>query len=121
MTIVHEAGHAAAGELLYCYNILEPAYAMPIHGEVRHQVANGGIAVKTGVEPENVILAENGSVVDMSDGVVRLVQECPTRVRMPASTDCATRRGAMTRWARQPSRWETQSIGVPIRLDDTWW
>ena len=74
---VHVSGHAAAGELLYCYNILEPAYAMPIHGEVRHQVANGGIAVKTGVEPENVILAENGSVVDMSDGVVRLVGQIP--------------------------------------------
>ena len=74
---VHVSGHAAQGELLYCYNILEPAYAMPIHGEVRHQVANGGIAVKTGVEPENVILAENGSVVDMSDGVVRLVGQIP--------------------------------------------
>ena len=72
---VHVSGHAAQGELLYCYNILEPAYAMPIHGEVRHQVANGGIAVKTGVEPENVILAENGSVVDMS--VVRLVGQIP--------------------------------------------
>ncbi len=74
---VHVSGHAAQGELLYCYNILEPAYAMPIHGEVRHQVANWGIAVKTDVEPENVILAENGSVVDMSDGVVRLVGQIP--------------------------------------------
>lgn len=74
---VHVSGHAAQGELLYCYNILEPAYAMPIHGEVRHQVANGGIAVKTGVPPENVILAENGSVIDMHDGVVSLVGSVP--------------------------------------------
>ena len=70
---VHVSGHAAAGELLYCYNILEPAYAMPIHGEVRHQVANGGIAVKTGVPPQNVILAENGSVIDMHDAEVSVV------------------------------------------------
>jgi ribonuclease J len=74
---VHVSGHAAQGELLYCYNILEPAYAMPIHGEVRHQVANGAIAVKTGVPPENVILAENGSVIDMHDGEVSLVGSVP--------------------------------------------
>ena len=74
---VHVSGHAAQGELLYCYNILEPAYALPIHGEVRHQVANGGIAVKTGVPPENVILAENGSVIDMHDGEVTLVGSVP--------------------------------------------
>lgn len=74
---VHVSGHAAQGELLYCYNILQPAFAMPIHGEVRHQVANGGIAVKTGVPPENVILAENGSVIDMHDGVVQLVGSVP--------------------------------------------
>ena len=74
---MHVSGHAAQGELLYCYNILEPAYAMPIHGEVRHQVANGAIAVKTGVPAENVILAENGSVIDMHDGVVSLVGSVP--------------------------------------------
>ena len=74
---VHVSGHAAAGELFYCYNILEPAYAMPIHGEVRHQVANGGIAVKTGVPPQNVILAENGSVIDMHDAEVSVVGQVP--------------------------------------------
>ena len=74
---VHVSGHAAAGELLYCYNILEPAYAMPIHGEVRHQVANGGIAVKTRVPPQNVILAENGSVIDMHDAEVSVVGQVP--------------------------------------------
>ena len=74
---VHVSGHAAEGELLYTYNILQPAYAFPIHGEVRHQVANGAIAVKTGVPPENVILAENGSVIDMSDGRSRIVGKLP--------------------------------------------
>ncbi len=74
---VHVSGHAAQGELLYCYNILEPAYAMPIHGEIRHQVANGAIAVKTGVPAENVILAENGSVIDLHDGTASLVGSVP--------------------------------------------
>lgn len=74
---VHVSGHAAEGELLYCYNILEPEYAMPVHGEVRHLVANGAIAVKTGVPAENVILAEDGSVIDMVDGHCSIVGEVP--------------------------------------------
>ncbi|QOQ39035.1 ribonuclease J [Trueperella pecoris] len=74
---VHVSGHAAEGELLYCYNILEPEYAMPVHGEVRHLVANGAIAVRTGVPAENVILAEDGSVIDMVDGKCAIVGEVP--------------------------------------------
>ncbi len=74
---VHVSGHAAEGELLYCYNILEPEYAMPVHGEVRHLVANGAIAVKTGVPAENVLLAEDGSVIDMVDGRCSIVGEVP--------------------------------------------
>lgn len=74
---VHVSGHAAEGELLYVYNILQPAFAMPIHGEVRHLVANARIAVRTGVPAENVIVAENGSVVDMLDGECKLVGSVP--------------------------------------------
>lgn len=76
---VHVSGHAAEGELLYTYNLLQPAYAFPIHGEVRHQVANGAIAVKTGVAPENVIIAENASVIDMCDGDAHIVGSIPFR------------------------------------------
>ena len=76
---VHVSGHAAQGELLYTYNLLQPAYAFPIHGEARHQIANGAIAVKTGVPPENVIIAENASVIDMRDGEVQIVGSIPFR------------------------------------------
>lgn len=48
---VHIFGHATASELLYHYNVLESTYAMPIHDGMRHQVANGGTTVKTGVPP----------------------------------------------------------------------
>ncbi|MFE7631247.1 ribonuclease J [Kocuria sp. NPDC057446] len=69
---VHVSGHAAAGELLYCYNIVEPEYVMPVHGEVRHLVANGRLAEETGVPTDHVLLAENGTVVDMAAGEVRI-------------------------------------------------
>lgn len=70
---VHVSGHAAAGELLYCYNILRPKYVMPVHGEYRHLTANARLAIETGIPEENTVLADNGTVVDMRDGVVRTV------------------------------------------------
>ncbi len=41
--LVHVSGHASAGELLYCYNILRPRNVMPVHGEIRHLVANAAL------------------------------------------------------------------------------
>lgn len=62
---VHVSGHAAAGELLYCYNIVKPRYAMPIHGEWRHLKANAELAIQAGVPRQNTFIAENGIVVDL--------------------------------------------------------
>jgi ribonuclease J len=70
---VHVSGHASAGELLYCYNIVRPRNVMPVHGETRHLVANAELAVKTGVPPERVVIAEDGVVVDLRDGVATIV------------------------------------------------
>ena len=69
---VHVSGHASAGELIYCYNIVQPKNVMPIHGEVRHLVGNGQLAGKTGIDPQNVVLAEDGVTVDLKDGVARV-------------------------------------------------
>ena len=46
---VHVSGHAAAGELLYCYNILKPRNVLPVHGEYRHLMANARLAQDTGI------------------------------------------------------------------------
>lgn len=62
---VHVSGHAAAGELLYCYNIVKPKYVMPIHGEWRHLKANAELAIQSGVPRKNTFIAENGIVVDL--------------------------------------------------------
>ncbi|QAY60794.1 ribonuclease J [Microbacterium protaetiae] len=70
---VHVSGHAAAGELLYCYNIVGPRNVMPIHGEHRHLHANARLAQDTGVPAERTILGENGTVVDLRDGVAKVV------------------------------------------------
>ena len=70
---VHVSGHAAAGELLYCYNILKPKNVMPVHGEYRHLIANGKLAEQTGVPHERVLITEDGWVVDLVDGRAEVV------------------------------------------------
>jgi ribonuclease J len=70
-SLVHVSGHASAGELLCCYNIVKPRNVMPVHGEIRHMRANADLARATGVQ--NVVLAEDGVVVDLIDGVAKIV------------------------------------------------
>jgi len=75
--LVHVSGHAAAGELLYCYNIVKPKNVMPIHGEWRHLRANADLAIKTGVPEARVMLAGDGIVVDLVDGKANIVGAVP--------------------------------------------
>ncbi len=70
---VHVSGHASAGELLYCYNILKPKNVMPVHGEIRHLIANAKLAIATGVPAENTVVCEDGDVVDLAAGQARKV------------------------------------------------
>lgn len=71
--LVHVSGHASAGELLYCYNIVGPRQVMPIHGEYRHLIANAELAIATGVPREKAIITTDGGVVDMRDGQASVV------------------------------------------------
>jgi ribonuclease J len=75
--MVHVSGHAAAGELLYCYNIVKPKHVMPIHGEWRHLRANAELAIKTGVPRDKTIVVDNGIVIDMHDGYVDVAGAVP--------------------------------------------
>jgi len=74
---VHVSGHASAGELVYCYNIVRPGNVMPVHGEWRHLQANADLAIRTGVPKERVVLAEDGVVVDLVDGRAKITGKVP--------------------------------------------
>ena len=71
--MVHVSGHASAGELLYCYNLLKPRNVLPVHGEIRHLIANAELAQRTGVPAERTIVVEDGAVVDLARGKARVV------------------------------------------------
>jgi ribonuclease J len=75
--MVHVSGHAPAGELLYVLNMTRPSNVMPIHGEWRHLRAHAELAVASGVPRENVVLADDGVVVDLLDGKASIVGTIP--------------------------------------------
>jgi len=75
--LVHVSGHASAGELLYVLNLTKPSNFMPIHGEWRHLKANARLAALTGVPEENIVLAEDGVVVDLVDGRASITGAVP--------------------------------------------
>jgi ribonuclease J len=75
--LVHVSGHASAGELLYCYNIVRPKNVLPVHGEIRHLQANAALARATGVPAEHVVVAEDGVVVDLMDGKIEVAGKVP--------------------------------------------
>jgi ribonuclease J len=70
---VHVSGHSAAGELLYCFNVLKPKNVMPVHGEFRHLTACAKLAEQTGVPPERILVGEDGSVIDLANGIAEIV------------------------------------------------
>jgi ribonuclease J len=70
---VHVSGHGHAEEIRTVLAVLRPRNVMPIHGEFRMLAAHARLARDAGVDGDNIVLAENGSVVELADGRVRLV------------------------------------------------
>jgi ribonuclease J len=75
--LVHVSGHAPAGELLYVLNLVRPSNFIPVHGEWRHLKAHAALALATGVPPENIVIAEDGVVVDLVNGQISVVGQVP--------------------------------------------
>ena len=74
---MHVSGHAPAGELRTLLNVAKPRYLMPVHGEWRHLRAHAALAEQTGMTRDQVLLAEDGVVVDLVDGKASIVGSVP--------------------------------------------
>jgi ribonuclease J len=72
---VHVSGHGKAEELRTIIGLVRPKAVMPVHGEFRMLAAHAQIAREGGVPDDRIVLAENGSVVELRDGVPRIVGE----------------------------------------------
>jgi ribonuclease J len=65
-TQAHVSGHAAQEELLLMLNLVRPKYFIPVHGEYRMLATHAGLARKTGVDPQNCLVIENGDVIQFT-------------------------------------------------------
>jgi ribonuclease J len=77
---VHVSGHACAEELRTIISLVRPKAVMPIHGEFRMLAAHAQLAREAGVPASSIVLAENGSVVELSPDGVRIVDQIQTGV-----------------------------------------
>jgi ribonuclease J len=77
---VHVSGHAMQEEIRTLYGLVRPRAVMPIHGEYRMQAANARIAQDAGVPASSIVLAENGSVVELTPEGVRIVDHVESGV-----------------------------------------
>jgi len=75
--LVHVSGHAPAGELLYVLNLVRPSSFIPVHGEWRHLKAHADLAALTGVPQRNIVIAEDGVVVDLAGGQLSVAGMVP--------------------------------------------
>jgi ribonuclease J len=75
--LVHVSGHAPAGELRFLINAVRPRNLMPVHGEWRHLRAHAAIARSTGLPDDRIMLAEDGTVVDLVAGRASVVGRIP--------------------------------------------
>jgi ribonuclease J len=72
---VHTSGHGYAEEIRTIHALLRPRNVMPIHGEFRMLAAQARLAREGGVPADRIVLAENGSVVELSGGTARIVDK----------------------------------------------
>jgi ribonuclease J len=64
---VHATGHAQADEIKTYLSLVQPEWFVPVHGEFRHMVAHARLAQIMGIAPTNVVLCEDGDVIELSD------------------------------------------------------
>ena len=75
---VHVSGHGNAEEIRTVLALLRPRNVMPVHGEFRMLAAQRRLAIDAGVPPERILLAENGTVVELAGGAARIVEQLDT-------------------------------------------
>jgi ribonuclease J len=67
---VHASGHASSEELRLLLTICRPRYFIPVHGEYRHLTAHRDIALSVGMAPENILMVDNGVVVEIDESTM---------------------------------------------------
>ena len=74
---VHVSGHASQEEQKLLFNLVKPKHFIPIHGELRQLKRHAKLAVEVGISEDCVMVVENGQIVELSGGRMRLGERIP--------------------------------------------
>ena len=77
MQDTHVSGHACQEEIKLLYALLRPKYAIPVHGEYRHLLAQAEIAESLGIPKENIFILSSGDVLEITDDDAAVVGQVP--------------------------------------------
>ena len=84
---VHVSGHACAEEIKLIQTLTKPKYYMPLHGEYKHLVKNAKIAQSMGMDKKNIVIAQIGNVVEVSESGVKIIGSVPSGRMMLTVTE----------------------------------
>ncbi|MCQ2449143.1 MAG: ribonuclease J [Clostridia bacterium] len=74
---VHVSGHACQEETKLMMAVTKPKYYIPVHGEQKHLFKNTQVAQSMGIDPKNMVIAENGNVIELSKNGIRITETVP--------------------------------------------
>ncbi|MDO9348610.1 MAG: ribonuclease J, partial [Anaerolineales bacterium] len=74
---IHVSGHASSEEQKLLLNLVRPKYFIPLHGELRHLKRHAALARQVGIPEENIVVVENGQVVELAEGKLSLAERVP--------------------------------------------
>jgi ribonuclease J len=77
LSAVHVSGHASSEEMKLLLNLVKPKYFMPIHGELHQLKRHAALGRQVGIPNENIAIVENGQVVELVDGKLKLGERNP--------------------------------------------
>jgi ribonuclease J len=71
---IHVSGHATRPELKRMIELTKPKFFIPIHGEYRHLVHHADVAEEAGVDPDNIVIATNGDVLELTADSLEIIE-----------------------------------------------
>jgi ribonuclease J len=115
MAQVHVSGHASQEEQKLMLNLVRPKHFVPMHGELRMLKRHSWLAEQVGIAKENIFAVENGNVIELQDGKVRVAERIPGKYVLIKSKSAAESVPATTQPRKMPAQPGTpRSRNVPV-------
>ena len=74
---VHVSGHPCQEELKLIYSLVQPKYAIPVHGEYRHLIAQSKVAAALGIPKEDIFILHSGNVLELNQNAAEVTGSVP--------------------------------------------